>query len=438
MQKFFLALCFFAVTTTSHAESELKRSLTLSSAYVETFFNSNEGLVAAPLSVMQASSKLFDVATDNFRDHVGKRLINFVVQIPFSYWLASALLIPFHEFGHARAMHALGFKYRYGSVSYGHHFKGLSNYWTLSGIRLITPPSPFAAQGLAYTATDGTSSDISSKLFNQKGGETGFQMMMYAGGINNQMFLAKAISTTIYENNGHPTYAASYVWNKFHGFLYTALDEKNNERAGDRISTRGDPTLIVNTYRERGIGVTYGHLKALSLLSLISGTTASLLYGQIRYLAFGDDVVRPFEIFGVRVPELNAYVNADGLSFEVETDYRINTSLTAGLSYEFIWFGKNVHEVTPRIRYDLASAVPELNEMWLKASLVVGKGIGASLRADYAPFDLDTSNFWSRFSYFVDARLFHGSTLYGERNIVSLARANIMAIDGALGLQLRY
>ena len=66
-----MALLLFCQSVSVIAESDqatpsLERDFRFSSGYVETFFNSNEGLVYFPMGVVQAYSKLFDVATAGF------------------------------------------------------------------------------------------------------------------------------------------------------------------------------------------------------------------------------------------------------------------------------------------------------------------------------------------------------------------------------------
>lgn len=157
MAKFLLAMCITLFTATAFAddsESKLERRFTVSSGYVEKIFNSNEGLVHFPLSTIQAYSKLFDVVSDSFKDHWGIRLATVIVEAPVAFWFAGAIATPFHEFGHARPVSAVGGTYRYGTVAYGHEFKGVTNYWSLSALRIITPPMFFPGSGGAYVDYD--------------------------------------------------------------------------------------------------------------------------------------------------------------------------------------------------------------------------------------------------------------------------------------------
>lgn len=421
-----LALFFFTTLAATANARDLRRDVTLNSGYVDTYFNANEAIVEAPISAIQGYSWLFDAATENFRDHWGKRLANLLFSLPVSYWLCPAFSTPFHEFGHARAYRAMGVPSTYGLDFYGRRIKDLSNFWSLGALRVLSPPFPLTSS-IAFTAAHVDKVFLDAELFKKKGEAPGVQIMIIGAGINNQMALAKALATRIYQNNGHFLYAAQYIESKLHGFVYSAM---HNEA--------GDPMRIVAAYHERGWHITRQHLRALSLVSLLSGSTLAVLYGIYNYVANGDEVVSPIEFYGFRAPEINGYINAAGLSFEIESDYRFSPNLSAGLSDEFTWKGQVAHEVSPRVRYNFASLLPSLNELWVTSSLVIGKGMGGSFAAQLAPIAFDARDFWSRLSYTVDFHFHHAGTLHGERNIAVLDRGNITSLTAFGGLRLRY
>jgi hypothetical protein len=438
--KQFVAIILLSCSMISFAENtELERRLTLSSGYVETYFNSNEGLVHFPLSVMQGYSKLFDVVADNFKDHWGQRLAVALLELPVSYWLAHSLFIPFHEFGHARAMAATGGNYRYGTVLYGRRINNISNFWSLSALRLITPPFGVPGSGIAFTAGRIRVPDADIDSSQAYVGMEATNVTMSGAGLNNQMLLAKKIATTIYERNGHITGLAHYIANKISGFMYANLDQDNNPNNDPLVNGSSDPGSILRSYGKLGYNVTHRDLKILSLASLVSGTTAAFFRGYYDYVRHNDPVVRPLEFFGLRVPDINGYINAQGLSFEIDTDYRITPYLTAGLAYEFIWKGQFTQNFTPKARYNLAQALPVLNEFWLNADVVIGKsGAGGSFGADYAPFKLDDDSFWSRLAYSANLHVYNAKTLYGERNILSVVGGKTVATEVVAAVHMRY
>lgn len=431
-------LCVALISTKGLCEDapNIARRFTLSSGYVEKYFNSNEGLVYFPLSGIQAYSKLFDVVASGLKDHWGVRIATMLIEAPISFWLADGLATSFHEFGHARAVAAGGGSYHYGSIGYGHEFK-VNNYWSLSGLRFITPPIGIPGSGPAWVNYD--LSNISPKIHEVFGGENNSFIVGRAAGLNNQMLLAKRIAQTAYERNGHMTYTMHYVTNKMSSFWFALFDRENNSPKKDSgINDETDPTAILRGYRNKGYNIRHSDLMLQSLLSLLSGTTYSLGTAISKFISQNDPVARPLEFFGFRVPDVNSYINSRGLSFEIESDYKISAALTLGLAYEFIWKGGSGQQFTPRVRYNLASALSGLNELWMSGDIVIGNGIGGSFHLDYQPFDLSDKVSWKRFSYFADFNVYHAHTLYGERNIPSLAGAKIIAPEIIIGLHLNY
>lgn len=430
-----VVILWAAIGSALDAPSDLERRFTLSSGYIETYFNSNEGLVQFPLSSIQAYSKLFDTVVANFSDHWGVKLATITLELPISFWLAHSLFVPFHEFGHARAMAATGGSYSYGSFGYGTDFSNLTSFWSLSLLRLITPPFGFPGTGIGYT--DGNTGVISPALV-QFWKKNGYSIIESAAGLNNQMLLAKRIADTIYKRNGHMTYFQHYLGNKIAGFVYATLDQDLNKSNDPLANGRSDPGAVLSGYAAKGYDITHRDLKIQSLVSLVSGTMFSLLRAYYDYFAHNSAVARPAEFFGIRIPDINSYINARGLSYEIESDYRISSALFVGLAYEFIWKGEFAQQFTPRARYNLASFLPVLHELWLNADLVIGNGVGGSLNVDYAPFAIDDGNFWKRFAYFADLNVYNAYTLYGERNIVSLTNGKTVAPEVIFGVHLRY
>jgi hypothetical protein len=407
-----------------------KRSLTLSSSYAERFFNSNEGLVEFPISVIEAYGALFDVATPSFTNAWYSRLFTSLLELPISYWLAVSLFVPFHEFGHARAFKAFGYDYSYGSHGCGQNFN-LSNYWTLSLIRLITPPFGFPGSGHASTRPLGN--PHIPQALRDYWTDAGAQIISSAGGLNNQSLLAKKIAQEIYTGHGHITQLQHYIGNKFSPFIYSKIDQNLMSHVGS-----SDISHILEGYKQKNYGITHGDIELQSWLSLLSATTISLFKGYADYYINKDTKVYPLEFFGIRMPDLNSYINSHGLSFEILTGYRLNNDLFFDLAYEFIWKGDNIHQVTPAAYFNLASVAPVLNQFWINADLVISKNLGGKLALSYMPFDLTNANFWQRFSYFLNGNFYNGFNLYGERNINSLGPTRTYSFDIFAGVKLNY
>jgi hypothetical protein len=410
-----------------------KRKFTLSSAYAERFFNSNEGLVAFPISIIEAYGALFDVATPSFTEHWWSRLITSLVELPISYWLSNALFVPFHEFGHARADSAFGLDYHYGSFGYNTNFGTFSNYWSLSAIRLITPPFFFPGDGKAYASAQGSPS-IPQVLENYWGAQ-GASIIISASGLNNQSLLAKKLAQGVYTGHGHITQFTHYVGNKISPWAYSILDKKNSHLTSGGTSDIGS---ILAGYKSKNYTITHGDIELQSWLSMLSSTSISYLKGYVDYWLSGNTRVYALELWGIRMPDINSYITSQGLSLELVSGYRLNKYLFFDLAYEFIWKGTSAHQVTPSAHINLAWIFPVLHELWLESDLVLSKNVGGKLALSYIPFEPKNTDFWQRFSYFIDLNIYNGFNLYGERNITSLSRGKTSSLDIFGGVNFNY
>jgi hypothetical protein len=438
MLRTILILSLFFSSLFAQSEEEYTRNFTLSSAYVEGFFNNNEGLVDFPISAIDAYGKLYDLASDSFTNHWWSRLLSSIGELPFSFWYANALFAPFHEFGHARAIKAFGGDYSYSTMGYGTVLRSnIKSYWELSFWRLITPPFFFPGAGPASTHYSGKITEPADYA-NFLGGQNGIDILVSAAGLNNQTFLAKRLAQDLYERGAHFTYLQHYIGNKISGFVYSQMDRNDNPNDDPAVRNRGDVSSVLMHYNAKGYNIQHRDIEMQSLLSLISGTTAALFKGYYDYIAYKQSIVKPIEIFGLRLPDLNSYINAQGLSYEIVSGYRWSKDLFFDLAYEFIWKGGSAHQVTAGGHLNLAWFEPILNELWLEPELVISKSVGGSLSVRYAPFSTPTENFWHRLSYFADVTLYNAYTLFGQRNSPQLNSRTGLSVSGFAGINLRY
>jgi len=440
MKKIIVILLFAypALAMNAVGEDLPKRSFSLSLGYLaDRTMNSNEGLADFPLGVIESYGALFDLTTESFTNHWWSRLITSILELPVSAWLTGALMVPFHEFGHARSVHALGLNYRYATHGYGRRLSGdIGNFWELSFWRFITPPIYLPGCGNASTRFSGTGT-ISNAL-HEYWGNDGIWVIIAGSGLNNQSLLGKKIAHAINRGHGHIMHFQHYIGNKVYPFIYSKHDKNKNPNDDPQINTGSDIGQIVRSYRAKGYSISHSDIEFQSLISLVSASTFALFKGYFDYIYKGNPKVFPLEFYGVRLPDINSYINARGLSLEIESGFRWSEDLFFDLAYEFIWKGDSAHQITPSTSFNLASIAPRLGALWLKGDVVIGKGWGGSLGAEWEPFTGENSNFWQRFSYFGDVALYNGFNLYGERNIPSLHSDKTASISVLGGIRINY
>lgn len=430
-------LCLLTLTFPifANASPDLKRSFVLSSGYAERVFNSNEELVRFPLSVMQLWSLAPDAVNDVFDNSLASRISVGILEVPFSYWLTYALLVPFHEFGHARAFAAMDQGYFYTSSGIAN--AETSSFWLLSLIRLGTPPALVPGAGGAATVPIGNQFVFSRSLWEWIGGDPGLSAIIAGAGLNNQMLLGKKIAATVQEKNGHVTYLQHYVINKAYAALYASADEISI--ANGRPREGSDIAILLDAYAAKGYNISISDIKLNSLLSLASGTTFSFLRGYYNYFVHGSPVVEPAEVYGVRIPDINSYINSRGLSLEFVSGYRVAEWLRFDVAYEVVTRGDSTNQLTVAGHYDLAHSAPVLRRLRMSPEIVceLHGAFGGSLELEWGPYTQKSSAVLENISAYVRGALLNGRTLYGERNMPSMINRNV-AFDFGFGIAYNY
>ena len=378
------------------AQAEFKRPLTLSLGFFESM-NSNQGMVHYPLTMIQIHSLLFDKIADSFES----RIVPFLIELPLGYWLAQSFFVPFHEFGHARAARAMGMRSVYFSDGYGLKFL-IPNFWLLAFIRILTPPFGFPGGGHAATSISGTPT---LSFYSKVEGE----LICTTSGLNNQSFLAFQIADFIYQNQGHFAYCVHYLGNKISPSVYAFMENDH---------FKGDITHILESYQTLGIDITRKDIQIFSLLSVCSGTTASLFKSYYTFLKYGNPIVETMEWKKIRFPDLNFYINASGLSYEIVSGYRFSPHLNLQLATEWVFKGiKNQLQLTPAIHYQLSSDFPGIpGSLWLKAECILASHPSGGFKIQWAPFkNMETG--WQSLFFETQYTYYHADNLYGERNI---------------------
>src|SRR6185503_21205128 len=112
-------------------------------------------------------------------------------------------------------------------------------------------------------------------------------------------------------------------------------------------------------YKKLGIPIQKRDIQIASLLSICSGTIVSLFKSYYTFLKYGNPIVHSMEWKNIRIPDLNFYINAAGLSYEIVSGYRLSPHLNIQFAGEWIFKGiKKQWKMTPAIHYQLSSDVP--------------------------------------------------------------------------------
>lgn len=333
----------------SSAHPSLQRRATLSLGYDEAY-NSNEGMKHLPLTTIQGYSWVFDQATkmtSGFWSRLALIGADVVLHMPYlgkefvstdTCWLFQEKWWPYlpayHEFGHARAIRAFApkkFK----------HYKVAAN-----GSETYEEPSVIwyyihCLKQLAHV----DEAETHYNLCNLK--NYTHNLLIYAGGLNNETLLAKEISERIYRFNGHIAYFGAYLRSKLGPVTYTA--KTIAEVVPEDV---GDVNYIVNYYKSYNPGFDLRYIQYGGWISLLcSSSTYAFIKGYWYFVHTGNPIVTPMTWNGLRLPDINAYFTRNGLSLEVVTGYQITPNFWFNLGVETVYYPGTSMEFTPSLRY---------------------------------------------------------------------------------------
>lgn len=307
------------------------------------------------------------------------------LDLPLNLWISFVQYTHYHEYGHFNRYKAFGYnpsfgksgKYRnafqYMGYIFTHPFKeGVTQrgekLWPAEGARVLESPQIDEA------------------------------ILCSAAGVNNTMRFAGDLGDRAYNNKGHSSEFFSYTFSKLGPLFYQ-----------HRLRSEKDLAALVNFYRSKGVSISTGKMHTALILSyILSASTysyaSSFSYGSLPI----EQDVRPLEWGGVRIPDVESYLVADGLSYKVKSGIRFTHSFHLPVSIEFVREGKKGIEVT----VGLYKLFESLRGVAVSGNILVGKKLGwnASLYLPVTPYA------------FVEgvAEKMDIASYYGQRNIPTL------------------
>ncbi len=396
------SLAFLSVSTgiAKNNTQKLVRSAVLSPGYVERVFNSNEMIKHIPLSFMQGSSYYFDLFI-NMTDNKFAKLAIGTGYSYLHYVLAKISSVVYHEFGHARALASFGMSYKFGIPIDNRTYYKASNVFEFYGL-MMNKYSLFTKKGAAT-------------YFDSRNFTNDQDLILSAGGLNNQMRLSQEVADLIDENKGHILYAFDYVKGKISSYEYASITEQQLNNGV--VSKGNDIQDIRNDYAKKGINVSISDIKNGSLISLgLSATTWAFVYSAFKNYNSGMLIESPVWR-GWRLPDVNFYITSKGLSYEVLTGYHLNEHWYFALSTEFVYKGNKAFELSPFCVYKFEKASGTYK---IKGQVTTSQNfdIGGGVSLDWTSL----SKTWGLGAKYI---CHNASTLVGERNIPFVKNSNI-------------
>jgi hypothetical protein len=241
------------------------------------------------------------------------------------------------------------------------------------------------------------------------------KLVIWCAGVNSQMDLARNLAQKTYRYNNTFVNFTAYIFGKVAAHYYLKKPVKN----------KMDEILEMPVYKKLKIGK--NNTQFASGLSLfVSSGFYSYLWGIWNYIVYGTYQIKPIEIGGILLPEISYYFTTRGLSYLIESAYRLDETCYIPFSIEFVPSDDTYDEFT----IGIAKHMPDFYNITTELRLRVGRRLSGDLSLNY-PLTHNTE-----FSGGVS--LFNRNSPYGERNSPNLASQKPYAMSFWLKISLVF
>ncbi|RAP24981.1 hypothetical protein DID73_00310 [Candidatus Marinamargulisbacteria bacterium SCGC AG-343-K17] len=369
--------------------------------------NSNRAIAQFNLDVMGATN---DILRWTHKSSQMSRLVTkgyFIANIFLPYHIGSLVNLAYHEFGHGGRADALGYNHYYQlafSFDDDQHSAKLHTYYDLFFAIMMNPFIEGASASYYGEMYDHISSD--EQAF--------FSALISANGVNNEMFLASRLSDQNYDRGRGTIFDfLTYHQSKLAVYGYARSEEKGV--FGD--SGLGDLSYVQSYYEDQHkLSVSMSDFKSYNLVAYFFSAQTWAYFNAIPDYIYRDEFnfsMAPFN--GWRLPEVDFYLNPQGPSYLVRSQYEWSSSLSIPFAIEYVFLGDQVLEYTVGVRSNWSSFLSTYTECRL------GQQVGFSQTVSMALTDRWITGIgWIHYS---------GKNLYGARHIPSFERSDWRADD---------
>lgn len=282
--------------------------------------NSNRALAGFGLEFHALGGKTFNFVSDSVAGEfaAGRALWAFATYYLWDY-PTSSWFLAYHEFGHGRALGAVGTQPAYGFTGGSASYNNIFSYF---GSSLFTLRYGGFATGVAGW---GTPSSLPSD----------WAGTITAGGVNNSMLFSEAIEEEIYFQDGHIVTSLAYRAGKLDAAHYV-----NSTQAGASFSGGiGDMANLRNFYQNQGYNISLDDIRnGHYLAAYASFSFWAHLWSVGRYVVKGDPTVESLEVGGLRLPDFSHYLMRRGLTLKANSGFQ-NGDRFFPVSFEYLYKG---------------------------------------------------------------------------------------------------
>ncbi len=400
-----ITLFIFTALSLNAKERKLERSLSFDSGYLQSSYT-NRAIQEFGIDMSHLFSYPFDLLS--YHTMVGEyKLSRFTLALVYYLYGYDLSILsepyskrwkPFaftnHEFGHALRNGTIGWE--------------PAVYWDGSSDDKYTNMFLFFLSGFeSKNASKGAMGGSTGKqLFKIYYSTDNWTNLITMAGVNNEMYFTEMLEDRILLHKGHFFDFIPYYYGKTAITRY--IKSWTNKVGEDGKVRKGDINKTLDFYKEQGFNVSESDLKTASFIALYgSFTTYSMLYSAARYVYNGDARVSPFQVGGIKLPDIESYLNRQGVSLRLKSAF-ITKETIFPFFVEQIYKGKSQTELGLGI-YQKFGQGKKFN---LSSHVQAGTGYGLSTVLGYEPTT------FSRLK--LGAELHDEKSLSGARNIPKL------------------
>ena len=389
------------VETPAESNTNVKDSITLSSAYFESQYT-NKQLANFGLEVVRGMARLEDFLTSNF-DNEEKNTARWCARALYILFIHRALNTAYHEIGHGLRAKAYGKDFQLTEHNDSGGFKKDQNFFKF----FVKKMGNFSRASCRYEG-------------NLKDEE---ELVVAASGMNNETYMAERISKDFHDR-GRLSFAESfaYFYGKLSPVVYALSKSSKNEEA-DALSG-DDPVAVGGYYKKLGISATKNDIALGGLVStLLSGTT----YSIIKSAFSPDKYATPISFYNFQAPDMFSYVTSKGISYRLVSAYKYQDDLKFLFGAEHVFHGKSTTEIHLGVDTTLDSSFYNTN---LKVVTTFCNGFNLKAACSVPVMDCLSIN--------VEAGTYSCKSMLGERHSKNMKDGKGRSTDIAVSISYRY
>ena len=330
---------------------EFNRGITLDSRYL-MLQTSNRAMENFAIGVRDSATILFDYV-DKYIESPWHRAFYGAFYNTCLYPINESLMNSHHEFGHATRYRSFGLNASY--LNSKHEDIG-GNYFSMFGglikdfFSKKDEGNNFAA---ATLATDGFS-NWSRRSVNDLSKHAYFNFVTAAGGLNNQSQIAKRWEDEVWYNSGSHIMSYNYFYylDKTYSSICAKSEKRYEEKYPDKDQSGSDIKSMVDAYQSLNMDITRDDIILYGALPiLMSSQFWAIVIDYYDYIMTGDKYTKAPELYGIRLPNTSVYYTALGITYQINSGYRLNDNWMFPISFETVVKGEKGYEISAGARY---------------------------------------------------------------------------------------